>query len=166
MRKHGEDGLRNEDTLRKRVLFLCTGNSCRSQMAEGFVRALGGESWEAHSAGLDPQGVNPYAIKVMSEIGIDISGAKSKPIDPTILEQVDLVVTLCGSADEKCPAVPARVKREHWPLEDPARAVGSTEEVLQVFRRVRDEIRTRVEALLEHDKWGCADSLDFGRGCR
>lgn len=132
---------------KKKVLFLCTGNSCRSQMAEGFVRALGGESWEAYSAGLDPQGVNPNAVKVMSEAGIDISGQKSKLIDPAVLENVDLIVTLCGSADEKCPAVPARVRREHWPLEDPAKATGSSDEVLEVFRRVRDEIHRRVEDL-------------------
>jgi arsenate reductase len=117
-------------------------------MAEGFLRALGGDGWEAYSAGLDPQGVNPGAVRVMSEAGIDISGQASKPIDPAVLDAVDLVVTLCGSADERCPVLPAHVRREHWPLEDPAKATGSPDEVLAVFRRVRDEIRHRVERLI------------------
>lgn len=134
--------------LKTKVLFLCTGNSCRSQMAEGFLRALGGEKWEAYSAGLDPQGVNPRALEAMREVGIDISQQTSKGVDPRLLDEVDMVITLCGDADEKCPVTPPRVTRIHWPLEDPAKATGTQDQVLDTFRRVRDEIRRRVEDLV------------------
>ncbi|MGE5592330.1 MAG: arsenate reductase (thioredoxin) [Betaproteobacteria bacterium] len=136
---------------KKKALFICTGNSCRSQMAEGFLRVLGVDKWEAYSAGLDPQGVNPNAVKVMSEVGVDISGQRSKPIDPAILQTVDLVITLCGSADERCPTVPAYIRREHWAIEDPALATGTPDEILDTFRRVRDEIRRRIERLAGRD---------------
>ncbi|MEW6227036.1 MAG: arsenate reductase (thioredoxin) [Bacillota bacterium] len=134
-------------SLKRKVLFLCTGNSCRSQMAEGFLRALGGDKWEAYSAGLDPRGVNPRAIEAMKEVGIDISHQTSKGIDPRLIDEVDMVITLCGSADEACPVTPPHVRRIHWPLEDPARATGTPGQVLNTFRRVRDEIRRRVEGL-------------------
>lgn len=140
--------------MKKKVLFLCTGNSCRSQMAEGFARALAGDRWEVYSAGLEPAGVNPRAVQVMREVGIDISGQTSDPIDSDLLRQVDLIVTLCGDAAERCPVTPPEVRRLHWPLEDPAGATGSEEEVLAKFRRVRDEIRQRIRFLLASEAEG------------
>lgn len=131
-----------------RVLFVCTGNSCRSQMAEGFARSLGGESIEALSAGIEAHGKNPRAIAAMREVGIDISGQESTRLSDDMLAGVDRVVTVCGHADEHCPVLPPTVERSHWPLPDPARAVGSEEEIAQQFRRVRDEIRRRVSELL------------------
>lgn len=139
------------DKKKKKVLFLCTGNSCRSQMAEGFARALAGDRFEVYSAGLEPAGVNPRAVQVMHEVGIDISGQTSKPIDPEILLKVDLIVTLCGDAADRCPVTPPQVRRLHWPLEDPARATGTEEEILARFRQVRDEIRRRVESLFAEE---------------
>ena len=139
------------DKKKKKVLFLCTGNSCRSQMAEGFVKAMAGDRWEVASAGLEPAGVNPRAVQVMREVGIDISGQASKPIDPEILLKVDLIVTLCGDAADRCPVTPPQVRRLHWPLEDPARTTGTEEEVLARFRQVRDEIRRRMESLFAEE---------------
>lgn len=133
------------------VLFLCTGNSCRSQMAEGYARALGrslGSALRVESAGLEPKGLHPKAVQVMAEDGIDISSQASELLEPDHIRRADLIVTLCGDAEERCPATPPHVERRHWPLTDPARATGSPEEILQSFRRVRDEIRTRVAALL------------------
>lgn len=132
----------------KKVLFLCTGNSCRSQMAEGFARALAGDRWEVYSAGTNPVGVNPRAVQVMAEVGIDISGQTSKAVDLEILHAADVVVTLCGDARDSCPVTPPGVRRLHWPLEDPAKATGTEEEILHKFRQVRDEIKKRVEELL------------------
>ena len=131
-----------------RVLFLCTGNSCRSQMAEGFVRALGGESIEVQSAGIEAHGQNPRAIAAMAEAGIDISGQESTRLDDDMLERVDLVVTVCGHADEHCPVLPAGVERVHWPLPDPAKATGTETEIGDTFRAVRDDIHRRVKQLL------------------
>lgn len=133
--------------MKRKVMFLCTGNSCRSQMAEGFAKAFFGDTWEVYSAGIEPVGINPRAIEVMREVGIDISNQTSDPIDPELLRQMDLVVTLCGDAEERCPLTPPRVKRIHWPLADPARARGTEEEIMAKFREVRDEIRRRVEEL-------------------
>lgn len=133
---------------KKRVLFLCTGNSCRSQMAEGFAKAMAQGKWDVYSAGTNPVGVNPRAVRAMAEVGIDISGQKSKPIDPEILNSADLVVTLCGDAYESCPITPPTVVRVHWPLEDPAGATGTEEEIMARFRAVRDEIKKRVAELL------------------
>jgi arsenate reductase (thioredoxin) len=127
-----------------KVMFLCTGNSCRSQMAEGFARELGEGLITAYSAGLSPQGVNPKAVAVMKEIGIDISEQQSKAIDPELLEKMDVVITLCDNASESCPWTPPAIKRIHWSLKDPAHAAGSEEEVLNEFRRVRDEIKERI----------------------
>ncbi len=132
-----------------RILFLCTGNSCRSQMAEGWLRALGGEDFAVQSAGIEAHGKNPRAIAVMREAGVDISGQESTRLTPDMLEGVDLVVTVCGHADEHCPVLPPGVRKIHWPLEDPARATGNEEEVMAVFRASRDDIRQRVQALID-----------------
>lgn len=131
-----------------RVLFVCTGNSCRSQMAEGFANALGGDRLIADSAGIEAHGQNPRAIQVMAEAEIDIAGQQSTVLTDDMLQSADLVVTVCGHADEHCPFLPAHVQKKHWPLEDPAHATGTEEEILAEFRRVRDEIRKRVEGLI------------------
>ncbi len=131
------------------ILFLCTGNSCRSQMAEGWARSLAPSHWRIASAGIEAHGKNPRAIAVMREAGIDISGQESTRLTEGMLEEADVVVTVCGHADERCPALPPGKRKEHWPLEDPARATGTEEEVMAVFRATRDEIRARVAALVE-----------------
>jgi thioredoxin type arsenate reductase len=128
------------------ILFLCTGNSCRSQMAEGFARQLTNGT-RIYSAGTAPKGLHPIAARVMKEAGVDISTQKSKGLDAIPLDQVDLVVTLCGEAAETCAMLPGKVERVHWPLADPAVVQGDEEQVLQVFRQVRDEIRARVQEL-------------------
>jgi arsenate reductase len=133
---------------KKKILFLCTGNSARSQMAEGLTRHLSHGSIEVHSAGLEPKGLNPFAIQVMDEIGIDIRGQKSKVIDPALLNQVDLIITVCGNADERCPMTPPGIRRVHWPLPDPAKATGSETEIATHFRTVRDDLKERIESLL------------------
>ncbi len=130
------------------LLFLCTGNSCRSQMAEGFARALARPGTRIWSAGLAPTQVHPLAIRAMAEVGIDISGQRSKSLDGLPLDEIELVVTLCGDADERCPALPGSAARAHWPLPDPAAARGDAAEVFAVFRRVRDEIQERVRTLV------------------
>ena len=132
----------------KSVLFLCTGNSCRSQMAEGFARALAPPGVRVWSAGTEPAGLNPLAVEVMGEAGIDIAGQRSKALSALPLGEIDTLVTLCGDAAERCPAFPGTVERLHWPLRDPARAAGSPDQVLQAFREVRDEIAARVRSLL------------------
>jgi len=131
-----------------RLLFVCTGNACRSQMAEGWARALGGAGIEVRSAGIEAHGLNPRAVTVMGEAGVDISGQRSTRLTPEMLDWADWVVTVCGHADEHCPALPPGTHREHWPLEDPARAAGTEDEVMAVFRASRDEIRRRVADLL------------------
>jgi arsenate reductase len=137
---------------KKTVLFLCTGNSCRSQMAEGWLRRLGGDRVEPLSAGTEPQGLNPSTVRVMAEAGVDISEQRSKSAEEFLPRDIDLLVTVCGGAREACPMFAGKVgERGHWPIEDPAAAVGSEEEVLAVFRRVRDEIRRGVEQLLRED---------------
>ena len=130
------------------LLFLCTGNSCRSQMAEGWARALGGDGLHVKSAGIEAHGKNPRAIAVMREAGIDISDQESTRLTDDMLQWADWVVTVCGHADEHCPALPPGTRKEHWPLDDPARATGSEEEIMAVFRASRDEIRRRVADLL------------------
>lgn len=132
----------------RRILFVCTGNSARSQMAEAFARHLGGGRVEVASAGTEPRGLNPYAVEVMRERGIDISHHASKALSEAEARAMDMVVTVCGDAEARCPVLPPEVRRLHWSLPDPARAVGSREEVLAVFRASRDEIETRVRALL------------------
>lgn len=131
-----------------RVLFVCTGNSARSQMAEGFARSLGGGRVEAHSAGVEPSRLNPVAVAVMREKGIDISGHQSKAFDWDLARQMDVVVTVCGHANESCPVLPPEVKRLHWPLEDPAAAQGTDAEILATFRQIRDQVESRVMDLL------------------
>jgi arsenate reductase (thioredoxin) len=129
------------------VLILCTGNSCRSHLAEGILRAAAGDILDVQSAGSKPAGyVHPLAIKVMAEIGIDISGHRSKPLDEFLNQPVHTVITVCGNADAACPVFPGQVERHHWPFDDPAHALGSEPERLEVFRRVRDEIRKKFEA--------------------
>lgn len=133
----------------KTILFLCTGNSCRSQMAEGWLKHLGGGRFEALSAGTAPQGLNPLAVRVMAEAGVDISAQRSKLVDEYLTRDIDLLVTVCGGARESCPLFIGKVAaREHWPVDDPARASGSEGEVLAEFRRVRDELRERMEVLI------------------
>jgi arsenate reductase len=131
-----------------KVLFVCTGNSARSQMAEGFARHFGGEQIEAHSAGVEPSRLNPVAVAVMRERGIDISSHHSKAFDWDLARQMDVVVTVCGHANESCPVLPPEVKRLHWPLEDPAAAKGTDAEIMATFRLVRDQVETRVVDLL------------------
>lgn len=131
-----------------KILFLCTGNSCRSQMAEGWANSLGKDWVEASSAGIEAHGKNPRAITVMREAGVDISRQDSRRVTPEMLAWADLVVTVCGHADESCPALPAGVQKKHWPLEDPAKATGTEDEILRKFRATRDEIRSRVEGLI------------------
>ena len=129
------------------VLILCTGNSCRSHLAEGILRAAAGDVLEVASAGSIPAGyVHPLAIKVMQEIGIDISGHHSKHMNEFLNRQVETVLTVCGNADQACPMFPGQVNRYHWGFDDPAHAAGSEDEQLAVFRRVRDEIRRVFEA--------------------
>ena len=129
-------------TSQPRVLILCTGNSCRSHMAEGILRAAAGELLEVHSAGSHPAGyVHPKAIEVLREIGIDISGHTSKHMNEFLDRDIDTVITVCGNADQACPVFPGQAHRHHWPFDDPAHAVGTEEEITAEFRRVRDEIR-------------------------
>lgn len=135
------------------VYFLCTGNSCRSQMAEGFLRAMGSEQYEAKSAGLEAHGLNPRAVQVMKEAGVDISGHSSDVIDAGILQSADYVITLCGHADEHCPVIlNPHVVKWHWGFEDPAKATGTEEEIMASFRRVRDTIQVRIEAFVKEGR--------------
>jgi arsenate reductase len=136
------------------ILFLCTGNSCRSQMAEGWARALADDSVTVQSAGIEAHGKNPRAIAVMQEAGLDISQQESTRVDEAMLEAADLVVTVCGHADEHCPILPPGTHKEHWPLNDPAKAAGSEDEIIQVFRASRDEIKQRVTDLLQRIRQG------------
>jgi arsenate reductase len=131
------------------LLFLCTGNSCRSQMAEGWARHYGGDTVEVRSAGIEAHGKNPRAIVAMQGAGVDISSQESTRVTPDMLEWADLVVTVCGHADEHCPVLPAGTRKEHWPLDDPAKATGTEEEILTVFRASRDDIQRRVRELIE-----------------
>jgi len=132
------------------ILFLCTGNSCRSQIAEGWAKWYGRPLFEIQSAGIESHGKNPRAIAVMKETGVDISAQESTTVSDEMLQAADLVVTVCGHADEHCPVLPAGTNKEHWPLDDPAKASGSGsgEEIMQVFRASRDDIEQRVKDLL------------------
>jgi len=134
----------------KTILFLCTANSCRSQMAEGFARRLAPESVQVYSAGTEPKEIHTLAIKVMREIGVDISHQRSKGVEQVPTEKIDLVVTLCGEAQEICPTLSKKTQYLHWPLSDPALVTGAEEHVLRAFRNVRDEIRMRVAELFSH----------------
>jgi len=137
-----------QEKATKEILFLCTANSCRSQMAEGFARVLAPKNVRVYSAGTEPKTVHPLAIKVMKEVGIDILGQSSKGLEAIPLEKMDLVITLCGEAAESCPVLPKKTEHIHWPLPDPALVQGDEEVVLKIFRQVRDKIRARVEKLL------------------
>ncbi len=130
-----------------KILFLCTGNSCRSQMAEGYAKYLGEYSWEIKSAGLVAHGVNPRAVQVMKEDGIDISQQKSTQLISEMLQWADLIITLCGHADEHCPVIPSGKEKRHLPFEDPAKATGNEEQILNQFRKVRDQIKKSIESL-------------------
>jgi arsenate reductase len=134
-------------TTNPTVLILCTGNSCRSHLAEGILRAAAGDFLTVQSAGSKPAGyVHPLAIRVMGEIGIDLSAHTSKHMNEFLGTPVETVITVCGNADQACPLYPGQVNRHHWPFDDPAHATGTEEEILAVFRRVRDEIRRVFEA--------------------
>ena len=132
-------------TERRRVLFLCTHNSARSQMAEGLLRALGGNRFEAFSAGTEAAHVRPLAIRAMAELGIDISGQQSKTLDRYLDQPFDAVITVCDQANEACPVFFGAKERLHWSFPDPSRATGSEDEQLAVYRSVRDAIRERIE---------------------
>ena len=132
----------------KRVIFVCTGNAIRSQIAEGFLKSMGGEKWNVRSAGVAPSYVHPLAIRVMEEIGIDISRQSSKSVNEFTRDEFDYIITLCDHAAATCPAFPGQGKRLHWSIEDPIGVVGSTEERLIAFRKVRNEIKKRIEAFL------------------
>ena len=132
-----------------RVLILCTGNSARSQMAEGLLRHDGGAAFEVASAGTKPSHVRPEAIAAMREIGIDISGHRSKSVDEFAGQEFDYVITVCDNAKESCPVFPAATKRIHWSLEDPAAVQGTEEQKLAEFRRVRDQLRSLLRHFVE-----------------
>ena len=127
-----------------RIMFLCTGNSCRSQMAEGLAKALAKGKVQAYSSGLEAHGLNPRAVEVMKEVGIDISRYTSDLIDLELLETMDYAITLCSHADEHCPTTSASVKRLHWGFDDPAKAVGTEEEIMAKFREVRVAITNQL----------------------
>ena len=132
------------------ILYLCTGNSCRSQIAEGWTRQLGGDQVEVQSAGIEAHGKNPRAIEIMQDAGIDISGQESTIVSEEMLQRADVVVTVCGHADEQCPLLPPGVKKVHWPLTDPAKTTGSEREIMNEFRATRIEIEERVRDLLNN----------------
>lgn len=134
---------------KKRVLILCTGNSARSQMAEGLLRHFGGDKFDVESAGVMASFVRPLAIEAMKEIGIDISSHRSKSVTEFTNQTFDYVITVCDNAKETCPFFPASVERIHWSFDDPATATGSEQEQLAVFRRVRDEIKQKLKIFIE-----------------
>jgi arsenate reductase len=132
-----------------KLLFVCTGNSCRSQMAEGWARELAGDWIHPQSAGIEAHGKNPRAIAVMQEADVDISNQESTILTAEMLASADILITVCGHADEHCPVLPPHIRKEHWPIADPAKAVGSEDEIMEMFRATREEIRLRVTDLIE-----------------
>ena len=139
----------NDDKNKRRILFLCTGNSCRSHMGEGWLRHLADDRAESLSAGAAPTGyVHPMAIQVMQEAGVDISAQRSKSIEEFLDNPPDSIIAVCDSAAANCPVFPGGVERVNWPFDDPAHAEGTDEEKLSEFRRVRDEIRAKIDAEL------------------
>ena len=132
----------------KKLLFLCTGNSCRSQMAEGFANIKLNKKFKISSAGVEAHGLNSRAVKAMNEIGIDISHQKSNSILEDELHQHDLIITLCGDARDRCPILSEGNNNIHWDLEDPANATGSEQEIMDVYRKVRDQISNHIDSLL------------------
>jgi len=138
--------------MKPRILFLCTGNSCRSHMAEGWLRKLGGDRYESLSAGAKPSGyVHPLAIKAMVEVGVDVSQHRSKSIDEFNDQTLDVLVTVCDNARESCPTFTGAKRMLHWSFDDPALATGTDAEKMSVFRRVRDEIRQRITNYLQEE---------------
>jgi len=133
---------------KQRVLILCTGNSARSQMAEGLLRYDGGTAYEVHSAGTHPGQVRPEAIAAMQEIGIDIGSHRSKSVEEFVGQEFDTVITVCDNAKENCPVFPAKTRRIHWSFDDPAAGAGDKTTRLAVFRRVRDEIRAQLRKFI------------------
>jgi arsenate reductase len=132
-----------------RVLFICTGNSARSQMAEGLLRHFAGDQFEVYSAGLEPQAINPFAIRVMQEIGLDISGQRSKSVVEYLGRiHMGIVITVCSKAEANCPIFPFTSVRLYWPFEDPADFTGAEDETLQKFRATRDQVSERLQAWL------------------
>ncbi len=134
--------------MKQSVLFLCTGNSCRSQMAEGWLRHLAGDRFDVASAGTHPVGLNPMAVEVMKEVGVDISSHHSKNMEEFKDQAFDVVITVCDQAKESCPLFPHARSLLHWSFEDPASATGTKEEQLKVFRRIRDQIVRRLQAFI------------------
>jgi arsenate reductase len=130
----------------RRVLFVCTGNSARSLMAEAFLRAIGGESFDVSSAGTNPKGINPMTVRVLHEVGIDDPRLRSRSVGEYLAEEFDDVITVCDQAREVCPVFPGGARRLHWSCDDPAAARGTDEERVGEFRRVRDEIEVRIRA--------------------
>jgi arsenate reductase (thioredoxin) len=137
--------------MARKVLFLCTGNSCRSQMAEGWFRHVAGDRAEVFSAGTKPSRINPMAVEVMREAGVDISGQRSKHVDEVAHEDFLFVITVCDAAREECPVFPGALYQLHWSIDDPAGATGTAEEKLAVFRRVRDEIAEQVHTFAHRE---------------
>lgn len=135
--------------MKKRVLILCTGNSARSQMAEGLLRHAGGDFYEVYSAGVEPSFVRPQAVEAMREIGIDITNHRSKSVDEFTGQEFDYVITVCDNASERCPVFPGKTERVHWSFDDPAAAEGDDAARLAVFRRVRDEIHERIRRFVK-----------------
>lgn len=139
-------------TDKKILYFLCTGNSCRSQMAEGFGKKYLNDRFDVYSAGIEAHGLNPIAVKAMAEVGIDITNQTSDIIDPVLLNKADYVITLCGDANDKCPITPPYVQRAHWGFDDPARAQGTEEEIWVVFQHVRNEIEARIQKFAQDEQ--------------
>lgn len=150
----GENGAARGEAGKQRALFVCTHNSARSQMAEGLLRSLAGDRFEAFSAGTEATRVRPEAISVMAEIGIDVSGQESKTLDRYLGEPFDHVVTVCDEANEACPFFPGAKERLHWSLPDPSSAEGAEEERLAAFRSVRDRLKNHIEGELANGKGG------------
>ena len=138
--------------MKKRVLILCTGNSARSQMAEGLLRHDGGDEYEVYSAGVEKSFVRPQAIAAMQDVGIDISGHRSKSVEEFDGQEFDYVITVCDNANERCPVFPGNTKRIHWSFDDPAAAEGDEAAKLAVFKRVRDEIRNKLQGFINDTK--------------
>ena len=141
-----------DSAMKKKVLFLCTGNSCRSQMAEGWLRHLAGNKFDVVSAGTHPVGLNPYAIEVMKEVGVDISTHVSERVDPYLGQPFDYVITVCDRAQETCTIFPSASLMLHWSFEDPAKAKGTYDQQLTIFRKNVDEIADRIRRFVTDDK--------------
>jgi len=140
-------------SLKTKILFLCTGNSCRSQMAQAWLRTLASDRFEVYSAGLEPHDIHPLTIQVMEEAGVDMRGYRSKHLDEYIGKiDFDYLITVCGDADERCPYFPGMGVRIHWPFEDPPAFEGPQEEKLALFRKVRDQIKAKIEEWLGEEK--------------